>query len=72
MTIDRLKVNEEKLENIKKYSAEQKKTLTGYPTKDLPWLKYYPKESIKKEIPKCTAYELIYNKMKNNDDYVAI
>ena len=46
--------------------------ITGYPSIDKPWLKYYPKESLNKAIPKCTAYEMIYNKMKNNQNLVAL
>ena len=72
MEIDQLKINKSKLENIKKYSAEQKKTLTGYPSKDRPWLQYYSEEAKKANIPECTAYNLVYNKMKKMDDLIAI
>lgn len=72
MEIDQLKINKSKLENIKKYSAEQKKTLTGYPSKDRPWLQYYSEEAKKISIPECTAYNLVYNKMKKMDDLIAV
>lgn len=72
MEIDQLKINKSKLENIKKYSAEQKKTLTGYPSKDRPWLQYYSEEAKKANIPECTAYNLVYNKMKKMDDLIAV
>ena len=61
-----------KLENIKKYSAEQKKTLTGYPSKDKPWLKYYKEEQINFDIPKCTCYDLLYENNKDHLKDVAI
>lgn len=72
MNIDKLKINSENLKNIKKYSADQKKTLTGYPSKDLPWLQYYSEEQINYEIPKCTCYELLYNNNKDKLDDIAI
>lgn len=33
--------------------------LTGYPSVDKPWLKYYSEEAINAPLPRCTAYELI-------------
>ena len=39
------------------------KQITGYPSIDKPWLKYYSKEEIEQVTPKCTIYEKIY---KNN------
>ena len=75
MTIDRLKVNEEKLENIKKYSAEQKKTLTGYPHIDKPWMQYYDEKKIEEyenNIPHATLVEYLKEKNKGLEDTVAI
>ena len=48
------------------------KTLTGYPSIDKPWLKYYTQEQIKAPLPHMTAYE--YLKTQNTDrlDYTAI
>lgn len=31
--------------------------LTGYPSIDKPWLKYYSGEAINAPLPKCTIYE---------------
>lgn len=45
--------------------AEEKK-LTGYPSIDKPWLKYYSEEAISSPLPECTIYEYLY---KNNKDY---
>ncbi|WP_295095400.1 class I adenylate-forming enzyme family protein, partial [Ruminococcus sp.] len=40
--------------------------LTGYPSVDKPWLKYYSEEAINAKLPECTIYEYMY---KNNKDY---
>jgi len=45
--------------------TEQKK-LTGYPSIDKPWLKYYSEEAINIELPEKTLYQYIYD---NNKDY---
>ena len=46
--------------------------LTGYPSIDRPWMKYYTEEQINAPLPHMTAYE--YIKVQNADrlDYVAI
>lgn len=36
------------------------KKVTGYPSIDKPWLKYYTKEEINAGTPKCSIYEKIY------------
>lgn len=46
--------------------AEQK--LTGYPSIDKPWLKYYTEEAINAPLPDCTVYETIYN---SNKEYLS-
>lgn len=48
------------------------KTLTGYPSIDKPWLKYYSDEAINRELPKCTIYEYMRQRNKNNLADVAI
>ena len=45
--------------------------LTGYPSIDKPWLKYYNEEAINAEIPKCSIYEAIKNANKDNLDSIA-
>lgn len=45
----------------------QEKALTGYPSIDKPWLKYYSEEAIKAQIPQCTIYEYMY---ENNKAYL--
>jgi len=42
------------------------KKLTGYPSIDKPWLKYYSEEAINAPLPECTVYEYMY---RNNKDY---
>ena len=40
--------------------------LTGYPSIDKPWLKYYTEEAINAPLPDCTVYETIYNGNKEH------
>ena len=42
------------------------KKLTGYPSIDKPWLKYYTEEAINAKMPECTIYEYLW---ENNKDY---
>ena len=51
--------------------SEEKK-LTGYPSIDKPWLKYYSEEAINAEIPECSAYDYIYNVNKEHYDKSAL
>lgn len=46
--------------------------LTGYPSIDKPWLKYYSEEAINAPLPKCTFYEYVFNRNKDNMDNIAI
>lgn len=34
--------------------------LTGYPSIDKPWLKYYSEEAIKAPLPECSLYDYLY------------
>ena len=43
-----------------------KKELTGYPSIDKPWLKYYSDEAINAKLPECTMYEYILNSNQDN------
>ncbi len=45
--------------------AEDRK-LTGFPSIDKPWLKYYNEEAISAPLPECTIYEYL---MENNRDF---
>ena len=75
-------------QNLAKLSEEQKKQrdiylrklscgeiqgpMTGYPSIDKPWLKYYPEESIGVEVPKITAYQQVYEKWKDKQGMIAL
>ena len=48
------------------------KELTGYPSIDKPWLKYYTKEDLEIQIPRCTIYKNIYDNNCNYPDDIAI
>ena len=50
----------------------QNKNLTGYPSIDKPWLKYYSDEAINTPLPECTIYEYICDANKDNHDKTAI
>ena len=43
------------------------KTMTGYPSIDKPWLKYYSEEAINAPLPECTVYEYLW---KSNRGYL--
>lgn len=45
----------------------EEKKLTGYPSIDKPWLKYYTEEAVNAPLPACTVYQNIYN---HNKDYL--
>ena len=48
--------------------TEQK--LTGYPSIDKPWLKYYTEDAKNGKLPECTIYEYMYQNNKEHlDDY---
>ncbi len=38
----------------------QEKQLTGYPSIDKPWLKYYSQDAIEAPLPECTIYEYLW------------
>lgn len=48
------------------WKVEQKKELTGYPSIDKPWLKYYSEEAINTPLPECSIYDYM---LENNKDY---
>ena len=45
----------------------EEKKLTGYPSIDKPWLKYYSEEAINAVLPECTIFEMLW---ENNKDYL--
>ena len=46
--------------------------MTGYPSIDKPWLKYYSQEVIDAPLPECTIYEHIFNNNQDNLDRIAL
>lgn len=48
------------------------KGLTGYPSIDKPWLKYYSEEAINAPLPECTIYEYLWENNKNHLDDIAL
>ena len=45
---------------------KEKREMTGYPSIDKPWMKYYSEEAINAPLPECTIYEYL---IANNKDY---
>lgn len=39
--------------------------LTGYPSKDKPWLKYFKEKDLNDPMPKCTVFKTLYDNNKN-------
>lgn len=48
------------------------KNLTGYPSIDKPWLKYYSEEAIKTKMPECTMYEYLWQSNKDHFENTAL
>ena len=46
--------------------------MTGYPSTDRPWLKYYSEESINTPLPECTIFEYLWKNNKEHLDDVAL
>ena len=47
-------------------------TMTGYPSLDKPWLKYYSEEATNAPLPECSMYEYIWQNNKEYPDDVAL
>lgn len=73
--ISKLSDEEKKLRDLylrKISSGEIYGPMTGYPSIDKPWLKYYDESGILADIPKERAYDLIYNKYHDNKKLIAL
>ena len=46
--------------------------MTGYPSIDKPWLKYYSKEFINKPLKKCTVYQNVYTSNSEHMSDIAL
>lgn len=51
---------------------KNERTLTGYPSIDKPWLRYYNEEAINAPLPDCTIYEYLWENNKDHLDDIAI
>ena len=51
---------------------QTKQNLTGYPSIDKPWLKYYSEEAINTPLPECTVYEYLWESNKHHLKNVAL
>lgn len=49
----------------------EEKKLTGYPSIDKPWLKYYSEEAVTAPLPECTIYEYLWKCNKNHLNDIA-
>ena len=50
----------------------EEKKLTGYPSVDKPWMKFYQKDTILSEVPECTVYQNLYNHNKDYPNDIAL
>lgn len=46
--------------------------LTGYPSIDKPWLKYYSEQSRKVDVPECSIYDFIWENNKDHPNDIAL
>lgn len=46
--------------------------LTGYPSIDKPWHKYYTDDALKAAVPECTIYQNVYDHNKDHPNDVAL
>lgn len=46
--------------------------MTGYPSMDKPWLKYYSEEAINNPLPKCTLFEYVFENNIGHLDNIAL
>ncbi len=51
---------------------QTEKKLTGYPSIDKPWLKYYSDEAKNTPLPECTIYEYLWENNKDHLNDVAL
>ena len=50
----------------------EEKKLTGYPSIDKPWMKYYAEEATNSAVPECTMYEYIRDNNMNHPNDIPI
>ncbi len=73
MDIKNIEINKEKLiKENEHYTCEERKTLTGYPHIDKPWLKYYSKDFLKEPLPQKNILEYLKECSSKNKEMTAI
>lgn len=50
----------------------ENKKLTGYPSIDKPWLKYYSEEAINTPLPECSVYEYMAQNNRREPNRIAL
>ena len=63
---EQLKIMDPSISNSEGEASMKKEELSGYPSIDKPWLKYYSEEAINALLPKCTVWENIYERNKDH------
>ena len=53
-------------------TTHEEQKLTGYPSIDKPWHKYYTQEAIDAKLPECTIWENLYEHNKEYPSDIAI
>ena len=48
------------------------KNLTGYPSIDKPWLKFYSEDAIRVTMPECSIYEYLWENNKEHLEEFAL
>lgn len=51
---------------------KEEKKLTGYPSIDKPWLKYYSEKAVNAPLPECTMWQYIWDNNKDHLDDTAL
>ncbi len=51
---------------------QNQRPLTGFPSIDKPWLKYYSDEAINAPLPECTVYEYLWENNKDHQSDIAL
>ena len=66
-------VQKEELKELKReIISSEGKALTGYATKDMPWLKYFNRQFSLDDIPNMSIFQLVEQSNKDNLDNVAL
>lgn len=47
-------------------------TISGFPSADRPWLKFYSSEAVQSELPQCTIDEYAFENNKEHQDRTAL